>query len=471
MATLLSVLMASILSISGAAGAGEASGPTVVHIGTSKGAPLPRGFVGIALEASALSTASLGTLAALAPALAGPLSALGPGTIRVGGTSSDYTTLFDDPNHMAPSPAWATAGRITVDDLRALGALISETSPAWTLDLGVNLLHPNPKLVAAEVKAAKAVVGPHLGPVEIGNEPEFFDFQPPNQHLSFAGYLTRWLSLRRAISNAVSGVQFDAADLYDPYWLADSGAAVQSGGYGPLAQYTYHFYPFTDCTKQAVPLSTMLAGASFSAEASQVNMIRAAIGTPALPLSFDEFNSVSCGSYTPAEHEFASALWGLRSMLVAAHSGVAAVDVQTTLDDCSSYTPLCWTESGSGTVSEQPLYFAMELVGSLEGARFLPVHTSGTPLASSVGLFALSEPGQGSSPELIIVNGSRSSLTLGVEDPHTTSVATVNSLSDAQGVEASSNVSLSGPKPCPSCSLSALDIPSYSAEAVALAPS
>ena len=468
--------MAWVLAVAGiaipeTAGAVSQNGPTTVHIGTNKGASLPRGFLGIALEASALSTASPQTLAALAPALSGPLSALGPGTLRIGGTSSDYTTLFRDPAQSSNPPPWATAGQITVQDLSTLGSIISQTSPSWTLDLGVNLLHPNPKLVAAEVKAAKAAVGPHLGHIEIGNEPEFFDFQRPYQHLSFAGYLARWLLLRSAITTAVHGAKFDAADLYDPYWLADSGGAVQSGGYGPLSQYTYHFYPFSDCTKRPVAISTMLAGASFSKEVTQVNQVRAAIGGSALPLSFDEFNSVSCGSYTPGEHEFASALWGLRAMLVAAHSGVAALDVQTNFDNCSSYTPLCWTQPGATTLNEQPLYFAMALLGSLEGARFLPVHTSGAPLADSVGLFAVIAPGASARPQLIVVNGSGSPVTLHVTDPQAQSVASVNTLSDSIGVESSTGVSLSGPTPCPSCSMSALVIPEYSAEAIALQPS
>ncbi len=447
--------------------AGAASTPTIT-LGTTQGPTIPTGFVGLTLETSSITTATTDTLAALPGALAAPLTALGPSSLRIGGTSSDYTTEFADPSLVSTTPSWATDGLVTTADLTALGAVLSAPATPWTLDLGVNLRHANPALDAAEVKAAATVVGSRLGPISIGNEPEFYDFQPPLENISFSQYLTQWRAVRTAISAKVPAATFDASDLYDSFWLASSGTTVQQGGYKHLAQYTYHYYPYTDCNKQPISASTLLSGATYSAETSLVGTIRSALATSSLPISFDEFNSVSCGSYSPIEHEEASALWVLRSLLVAAKSGVASVGVQTNLDNCSSYTPLCWSTTTPGTMNLQPLYWGLVLVHDLEGAAFVPTTLTGPSLPSSVGVFGLRLAGGSGRHAVVIDNGSTQPVTVSLSGKTTPTIVSTRTLA-GPSLTSSTGVTLSSTTPCTaSCSGASVVVPAATAELVTL---
>lgn len=454
-----------------AAPAGAAT-TTTITLGTATGPTIPAGFVGLTIEASAITTASPATLAALPAALAGPLTQLGPSSLRLGGTSSDYTTEFADPSLVGSAPSWATDGLLTTDDLAALAAVLNAPAAPWSLDLGVNLRHAKPALDAAEVKAAASLLGRQLGPISIGNEPEFYDFQAPVENISFSQYLQQWLAVRAAISAKVPAATFDASDLYDSFWLPSSGTTVHQGGYKRLAQYTYHYYPYTDCNKQPISPTTLLSGATFSAETGLVSSLRTALATPSLPISFDEFNSVSCGSYSPVEHEQASALWGLRSLLVAAKSGVASVGVQTNLDNCSSYTPLCWSTTSPGTMSLQPLFQGLEVVHDLEGDAFVPTTISGSPLPSSVGIFGLRLAGSSGHHAVVIDNGSTQAVTVSLaQRSSSVTVPTISSVRTLTGpsLTASTGVTLSSPAPCTtSCSASSIIVPAATAEVVTL---
>jgi hypothetical protein len=95
-----------------------------------------------------------------------------------------------------------------------------------------------------------------------------------------------------------------------------------------------------------------------------------------IPLVLDEFNSISCGSSSPAAYQFDSSLWAVHALLEAAAKGVAAVNVQMDPDNCESYTPLCVPDpSDPATLQALPIFYGMQLVSSLEGGTFLKTTT------------------------------------------------------------------------------------------------
>ena len=130
------------------------------------GPPVGRQFLGLSFEAADLGLLARATERGNLVAL---LRSLGPGVLRLGGSSADAFAAWAPAP--AARPAWATA-TVTPADLASLARLATATG--WGVLLTVNLGHYDPAAAAAEVSAARAALGARLLAVEIGNEPEHF---------------------------------------------------------------------------------------------------------------------------------------------------------------------------------------------------------------------------------------------------------------------------------------------------------
>jgi hypothetical protein len=367
----------------------DATGPTV-RITSHTKYSLSKGFVGLTFEATTAGEPYLDPSQSNLPSF---LADLGQGNLRFGGQSSDLNVAWQ-PDPTQPLPAWASNG-VTPGDLTTIANLAHATG--WSVDLGVNLLHYDPAAAADEVGVARSVLGSSLHDVEIGNEPDLYFYFEAFLTIPVVGipttypaYLTNWDAYKAAISAANPGVTFAGDDFYLTDWIPDLTKQSEKG----LSEYTQHFYPQADCGGGVVSPEQLLSDGSFGTESAEIATAETGAKQRNLPLVLDEFNSISCGSSSPAAYEFASSLWAVRALLQAAAHGVSSVNMQMDPDNCNSYSPLCVPDPSSpATMQATPIFSGMQLVSSLEGGKFLHTSVSPTnPLPDGVSDYAVRLP-------------------------------------------------------------------------------
>ena len=361
---------------------------------------LPVGVLGLSVEASSMgSTAFDPTLSNLAT----QMLALGPGLLTFAGSSVDASVAWQR-RPTDPVPGWATA-TVTPAKLRTVAALATATG--WKVDLGVNLYHDNPARAADEVAAATKILGSSLRDVHLGNEPELYTYMYPIP-MSFDQYVQRWSAYRAAIVARVPTVRFTGPDTYLPYWYGSLLSAHKVSR--ALAEVGDHFYPYSDCGHSGVTAERLLSDASLTKEATAIAKDRALAGPLGIPVSFDEFNSVSCGSVTPVQWQGASALWVVRALLTAASGGVAQVGVQSNLQRCLTYSPLCPVDPTTPSVQgPTPIMSGLRLVASLEGGTFHRLRVTTGALPPGISAWALAMPG--GAVRIVIANTTSAALT------------------------------------------------------------
>ena len=136
----------------------QASTPVEIGIESeAPGRPIPKRFLGLSFELTALTELSedahRGNLVAL-------LRSLGPGMLRFGGITTDQNVAWSDPQ--TPAPGWASS-TIGPAQMKALGELAKRSG--WQVLLTVGLAHFEPQAAAREVAAAHQALGPYLAAV------------------------------------------------------------------------------------------------------------------------------------------------------------------------------------------------------------------------------------------------------------------------------------------------------------------
>jgi hypothetical protein len=370
----LSVLIGTVATPAGATTKG-APKPITVTIKNPTKDKVSSGFVGLTFEASTFGSPYLDPTQSNLPSY---LAELGQGNLRFGGQTSELNAAWQ-PDPGQPLPSWATDA-ITPGDLTTVASLAHQTG--WSVDLGVNLLYYNPSSAADEVQVAQSALGSSLHDVEIGNEPDlyfyFLTFIPPVEGVptTYPAYKTEWNAYVAAIKTADPGVSFAGPDFYLTDWLPDLTRKTEVG----LSEMTQHFYPLADCGGSVVTPEQLLSPSSITSEDSLIKVAGNAAKRGHLPLVIDEFNSISCGSSSPAAYEFDSSLWAVHALLEAAAKGVSSVDLEMDPDNCNSYTPLCVPDpSAPATMQPEPIFYAMRLVSSLEGGTVLGTRISHLP--------------------------------------------------------------------------------------------
>lgn len=428
---------------------------------------VPPGFVGLAFESTALGSPYLDPSQSNLPSL---LDLLGSaGNLRFGGQTSDLNSAWlGQPGD--PLPSWASKG-VTPSDLAQVGGLAATTG--WSVDLGVNLLHFDPAVAVDELRVATQEIGSSLRGVEIGNEPDLYFYflsfltdVPGGVPTTFPAYQLNWNDYVSAIRAAGIDLPVNGPDFYLTNWLPD----ITKRNGSSLTQFTQHFYPLADCGGAVLPPSQLLDPSSFTSEDNLIAAARkAATRAGHLPLVLDEFNSISCGSSSPAAYEFASSLWAVHALLEAADRGVAAVNVQMNPGNCSSYTPLCVPDPANpGILEARPVFAGMQLVGQLEGSTFLRSRVARQmPLPSGVSEYALREPN--GNVAVVVDNTTSSDVTgMSIGLDATASLVSTETLS-APSLTASTGITLTASAAL-NASTSGLVVPADSAVVFTLAP-
>jgi hypothetical protein len=342
------------------------------------------GAVGLSLETKELATKDI---SASHRSLVALMRLLGPGVLRIGGNSLDYSWWTSDAEQ---PPEWATSV-VTPADLARLRGLLEATG--WRVVLGVDLGHFDPARAANEARFAQHILGPRLLGFEIGNEPNDYGVSllklRPSSY-SASNYLEELAAYSVAMRAAVPGMSLYGPDLgshASQAWLSP----IISDQNAPFAAITVHYYPTTysfpkgACMGTPVPTAAELLSPEVrESENTALRTIVEAGEQAHREARISETNDTSScdASGGPATSPvFASALWSLDWVLRATSAGVTGLNFHGDVGRClpEAFTPICapgYRAEAHGQVVARPEYYGLLAARQLEGGRFVPARLS-----------------------------------------------------------------------------------------------
>ncbi|WP_158726487.1 hypothetical protein [Tomitella fengzijianii] len=389
----------------------SAEPPPVVTVHVDAAAPgrvIPADFLGLSFEADQLHRTWTDPARSNVDEL---IANLGAGNLRFSANAVDNTAW--QPDDAAPTPAWADA-TVSPDGLSRLGALAEATGT--TVDLGVNLAHRDPAAAAQEAAQAQERIGTRLRSIQIGNEPNVYPLvglfgggERP-QYVVPQQYIPDARAYRDALAAAAPGTPVSGPDTaggavgnpqIDPHlpaaldpWL---DAYIDAFG-APGAALNQHYYPFVNTERMGFPqaLSDAVGGLPtvdklLSRETSDKQdaflryFVAKAEGAGMVP-RISETNSVAMEGRPGVTDTFGAALWTVDYVMTAAREGVAGLNLHDHIDDCTSYSMICFADTAAadaGAARVNPNYYGAYMVGRMTGGAVLPVTVNGDARVSA----------------------------------------------------------------------------------------
>jgi hypothetical protein len=377
----------------------SAPAPRSVWVGVDRApvtAPLPQGFLGVALEVSTVPrwVGSATTPAQVNPVLVQLLRNLnpsGPYSIRIGGQSTDRT-WWPVPKLTAPAgvtyaigSSWAKAALLLAERLDARYVM------------GVNLEANSARLTQFEANRLLAAVGrKYIADFEIGNEPDLYTHTPwyRVQHgkrvpwyirigtpyyarpvgYNETDFLAEW---RHTLAAMPAGVPIAGPDTASAHWIGPFSSLIgQTHRIGMLDSHAYALFNcVTDPSNPKYPsiphLLQRAAATRIVRGASEFAPLAAHSG---IPFRIDEMGSVSCDGHAGVSDAFASALWATDALFEAARAGVSGVNLHSFPNSSNGLFDL--TDTRSGWVADvHPIYYGALMFAQADpaGARIVRI--------------------------------------------------------------------------------------------------
>jgi hypothetical protein len=445
MAIWLSVLgMASWVGVAQAAGARS---PVTIFAKAPGGAPLPRGFVGLSFEFTAVPTYA-GSATAVNQAVVQLIRNLTPAqtpVLRIGGDSTDQTWW---PVPGVPQPA-AVKYALTPAWMQATSALASGAGAR--LILGINLAMNRPALAGDEAQALLTAIGrKSIAEFEIGNEPDVYRNFPEYrnahdviQHVRGKGYDFRdftkqYAAVRHALPKArIAGPAFGGVG-----WTSKLGQFIASEP--GLALITLHLYPLSCSAPPGssfyASIGDLLSNASTTGLAESAAASAAIAHAHRLAFRVDEINSVTCGGTPGVSNTFASALWALDTAFALDQDGVDGINVH--MFPGARYALFSVAGApGSWSAVVNPEYYGLLLFAQAAppGSRLVPViFAPGGP----VKLWATVAPDK--TIRVVAINESSSTRSIVLRPPSGAAGPATVELMQAPSLDATTGVTLGG---------------------------
>lgn len=329
----------------GRQGGGAATDATIT-ITDERVGRLPQRFIGLSYEKAMLST----------PLFRGDNEALirlfrmiGPGQLRIGGNTVDWTTWN-------AKGAGTTKGETAPSDIRALADFIKATG--WTVLYGLNLAASTPAAAADEAAQAVRLLGHSLEGIEIGNECDLYRkhyFDP----WTLDDFITRWESFRHAILQTSPHVRITgpASASHIEQWTIPFGKRV---GRSEIDLLTQHYYRGNGKSPTSTFAKLVSADPALRAQLKELKAAARSIG---IPYRMAETNSFYNGGRGGVSDSCASALWVIDHCLTIAHSGADGLNLHGG-GGGPGYTPIA--NSPQGEVTEaRPEFYGLLAVHSL----------------------------------------------------------------------------------------------------------
>jgi hypothetical protein len=329
-------------------------------------APIPSEFLGLSFElSSATQVAELGSRGDLVTLL----RSLGPGVLRLGGASADTRVAWTD--RLTPRPAWASSV-LDPADLRQLRVLAQRSG--WRVLLTIGLAHYEPRAAAREAAAARRALGPWLEGIEVGNEPDSYAHHALRAlPWTPAQYEAEVSTYRQAIAARAPGIPVAGPGVSGSRAFQRWGPAEVRRQHPMLL--TGHHYPLRCDAVPAPTIEDLLSEKTREKEGESLLRFLAVSHASSTPFRMDETNTVSCGGVAGVSNTFASALWAVSYISKTMSAGATGINLQGNPANCSGYSPVCATSSGSlqaGQLRAQPEWYALLFTKALLGDRPLP---------------------------------------------------------------------------------------------------
>jgi hypothetical protein len=392
--------------------------------------PVPQDFVGLSYEVMQLEDPSF--FSASNTGLVEAFRQISTrGVLRMGGNTSEFSwwkpnstdrppvrsTAKPNPGEPPPSTLYA----ITPEAIRNLGSFLKATG--WTCIYGLNLGYGTPTVDTAEAVFVARTLGSSLAYFQIGNEVDDFSrhLRDPNTW-NAETYLKEWLSIARAVEEAVPDVPFGLPDVAtDVTWLPQIAAKLTAIDRKPrLVALSHHHYFGGPPSNPNVDIPHLMRIDPVVAQ--QAKIAKPAANLLNVALRMTEGNTCYRGGKSDLSDVFASALWAAEYALrlmqlgyggIHLHGGsghAVAVSVggglvgEKLMQDPTSphpkpfYTPIAnqATTHGSGTDTPlngvyqvQPVGFGLIFAGAFCGASPLDANlSSGGVLPETVSAYA-----------------------------------------------------------------------------------
>ncbi|WP_218081595.1 glycosyl hydrolase family 79 C-terminal domain-containing protein [Anthocerotibacter panamensis] len=369
-----------------------------------RGTKVAQDFLGLSFEYSDL-VAYLGRKnQEFNPGLVQLLKNLGPGTLRVGGASTDGTCWG-----LVPGPGGRPGCFFTLVPflVRKLGALAQQTG--WRLIAGINLAQNDPEVAQELVQGFLAgIPRAQILAFELGNEPDLYARRPfyalkdpvtgvrtsiltRPQDYSFKAYVHEFAEIQTALARQdphlpLAGPAFTSRPWEDQ--LPDFLTALAP----KLVLVTDHQYALSRCAG-GIPgsftfptLDNLLSEKVIEFWVGRAATLVQQAQAQGLKLQVTEFNSVSCGGQAGVSDGLASALWVIDHLLALAQVGVRGVNIHTV--STSPYAPFKASLDGA-TPQIMPLYAGLLFCAlALKGGRIQAVPTP----SSRIKAYAIYDP-------------------------------------------------------------------------------
>ncbi len=333
--------------------------PASLTVAATAAGAIGAGFLGISYSHYALTHTPL--ISGSNSDLIGLFQRLGPGVLRLGGTSED-TTVW------TPNGPGLTYEQIAPSDVDRLAAFVQ--AAGWQCILGVNLAGvsdgaTSPALDAAEVAYAAQQFGSSLVGIEIGNEPDtwgnkgrigFFSNDP---NWSVSTFESIWDPFRIAILAANPGVAITGpatGGVVVSKWTVAFGEWATSNKISLLTDHHYRqngYLPSSTAALMISPDSTLIARlAALQASSRQIGV----------PYRIGECNNYWHGGAPNISDGYCSSLWVVDFLFECASYGAAGVNLTAGAANPALppwYTPIA--DSNGIVTAVMPEYYGMLL--------------------------------------------------------------------------------------------------------------
>lgn len=398
-------LSAALLALLGCAAAVASAAPAApVRVGVDRApltAPLPNGFLGVALE---ISTIPQWVGDATTPAQVNPvlvqllrnLNPVGPPSIRIGGQSTDRS-WWPVPNLSDPAgvtyaigTSWAKAALLLAERLDA------------QYIMSLNLEADSTRITQYEAYQLLDVIGAkYIKDFEIGNEPDLYTHTPWYRvhkgkrvpwyvrigtpyfarpaHFDEADFLAEW---QQSLAALPPGVPVAGPDTASAQWIGPFSALIgQTSRIGMLDSHAYALFNcVTDPSNAKYPsIPHLLAQSAATRIVRGATEFAPTAEHAGIPFRIDEMGSVSCDGHAGVSDAFASALWATDALFEAARAGVSGVNLHSFPGSSNGLFDLADTASG-WVADVHPIYYGALMFAQAdpEGARLLTI-ASGSP--------------------------------------------------------------------------------------------
>jgi len=333
--------------------------PVTVTVDLSKqGRQIPKYFTGFSFEKYSLIKAACFNYNNTS--FINLVKGLGNGTLRIGGGSVDDVQWTSNATTTKPFT-------LTGNDMYHFFAFAGATR--WPVMYGVNLHPATLPLNVAEISYLNSHFGNMTASLVLGNEPDLY--QPFGHRPSTYGYtdfLNEWTTLRDSIHRVAPAQCFSGPGTASGTWMIPFARDKHSS----ISWLSEHYYKLNTGGDTVQSIAKLLT--KDTAFLTRAYILRKATQPYNLAWRIDECNT-SAANKPGVSNSFASALWALDFMFLAADQGASGVNFH-----CGNtyYTPICFL---SGPATPMPLYYGMLLFSKASLGKMLTV---GSTAGSSI---------------------------------------------------------------------------------------